>query len=473
MSLSRLKQKYLGDRQFYRMVLAVAIPMMVQNGITTFVGLLDNIMVGQTTPEQMNGVAIVNQLMFVFNLCIFGGLSGAGIFTAQYFGNGDDEGIRHTFRFKIWLALCITGTAVTLFLLAGEPLIRLYLTNESDDPARIADTLYFGQEYLRVMLLGLPAFATVQIYTSTLRECSETLLPMKAGIAAVLINLTFNWLLIFGNLGFPKLGVIGAAVATVISRFTEAAIVIVWTHTHKKRCPWIEKMYRTLRVPAEKVRMIFAKGFPLLVNEALWSVGQALLVQCYSVRGLDVVNGLNISTTISNLFMIIFTTLGSSVAIIVGQLLGAGKLKEAKDTDTKMIVFSILCSMGTGLLMFLVCPLFPQMYNTTDTARQTAVSLMRVSACCMPFHAFMNAAYFTLRSGGKTWITFLFDCGFVWTVSIPIALILSRCTDLSAPWMMAMVGVGDLLKCTAGYIMVKRNTWINNMVAQDSLAEER
>ena len=471
MSLSRLKQKYIGDRQFYKMVLAVAIPMMVQNGITTFVGLLDNIMVGQTTPEQMNGVAIVNQLMFVFNLCIFGGLSGAGIFTAQYFGNGDNEGIRHTFRFKIWLALCITGTAVTLFLLAGEPLIRLYLTNESDDPARIADTLYHGQEYLRVMLLGLPAFATVQIYTSTLRECSETLLPMKAGLAAVLINLTFNWLLIFGKLGFPEMGVTGAAVATVISRFTEAAIVIVWTHTHKKRCPWIEKMYRTLRVPAEKVRMIFTKGVPLLVNEALWSVGQALLVQCYSVRGLDVVNGLNISTTISNLFMIIFTTLGSSVAIIVGQLLGAGKLKEAKETDTKMIVFSILCSMGTGLLMFLVCPLFPQMYNTTDTARQTAVSLMRVSACCMPFHAFMNAAYFTLRSGGKTWITFLFDCGFVWTVSIPIALILSRCTDLSAPWMMAMVGVGDLLKCAAGYIMVKRNTWINNMVAQDSLAE--
>ena len=468
MGFSQIKKKYFGDRRFYRMVLAVAVPMMVQNGITTFVGLLDNIMVGQTTPEQMNGVAIVNQLLFVFNLCIFGGLSGAGIFTAQYFGHGDREGVRDTFRFKIWLALAITGVAVTVFLLAGEPLIRLYLSNEADDPMRIEDTLRYGQDYLRVMLLGLPAFAAVQIYTSTLRECSETMLPMKAGIVAVLVNLVFNWLLIFGKLFFPPMGVTGAAVATVISRFVEAAIVISWTHTHRERCPWIEKMYRTLRVPAEKVRMIFAKGVPLLANEALWSVGQALLVQCYSVRGLDVVNGLNISSTISNLFMIIFTTLGSSVAIIVGQLLGAGKLKEAKDTDTKMIVFSILCSVGTGLVMFLVCPVFPQLYNTNEVARAAAVSLMRVSACCMPFHAFMNAAYFTLRSGGKTWITFLFDSGFVWAVSIPIALILSRFTDLSAPWMMALVSAGELIKCAAGYIMVKRNTWIHNMVSGEA-----
>ena len=166
--------------------------------------------------------------------------------------------------------------------------------------------------------------------------------------------------------------------------------------------------------------------------------------------------------------MIIFTTLGSSVAIIVGQLLGAGKLKEAKDTDTKMIVFSILCSVGTGLVMFLVCPVFPQLYNTNEVARAAAVSLMRVSACCMPFHAFMNAAYFTLRSGGKTWITFLFDSGFVWVVSIPIALILSRCTELSAPWMMALVSAGELIKCAAGYIMVKRNTWIHNMVGVEA-----
>ncbi len=465
MTLSALKRRYIGDRHFYRTVLAVAVPMMIQNGITTFVGLLDNIMVGQTTPEQMNGVAIVNQLLFVFNLCIFGGLSGAGIFTAQFYGHGDREGIRQTFRFKLWLALGITGTAAALLLLAEKPLISLYLSNAEDDPARVAQTLAHGQDYLHIMLLGLPAFAAVQTYTSTLRECGETKLPMKAGIAAVLVNLVFNWILIFGVEGvIAPMGVRGAAAATVLSRWTEAAIVILWTHTHPDRCPWIRGMYRTLRVPAATAKRIFTKGVPLLINEALWSVGQSLLVQCYSVRGLDVVNGLNIATTISNLFMIIFTTLGSSVAIIVGHLLGAGRKEEARDTDRKLIAFSILCSAGTGLMMFLVCPLFPQLYNTTDFARATAVKLMRVSACFMPVHAFMNAAYFTLRSGGKTWITFLFDSGFVWAVSIPIALLLSRLTGLSAPRMMVLVSLGDFIKVGAGYWMLKRGSWVNNIV---------
>lgn len=462
--LSAFKAKYIGDRAFYKKVLAVAVPMMIQNGITTFVGLLDNIMVGQTTTEQMNGVAIVNQLLFVFNLCIFGGLSGAGIFTAQYFGSRDQEGIRRTFRFKLWLALAITGLATAALLLAEEPLIRLYLSNENDDPLRIAQTLAHGQDYLRIMLPGLPAFAAVQVYTSTLRECGETRLPMKAGIAAVLVNLLFNWLLIFGRLGFPALGVKGAAIATVISRYAEAAIVLVWTHRHADRCPWIRGMYRTLKVPAETARRIFVKGVPLLINEALWSVGQSLLVQCYSVRGLDVMNGLNIANTISNLFMITFLSLGSSVSIIVGHLLGASQPEEARDTDRKLIVFSILCSVGTGALLFLVCPLFPRLYNTTDFARETAVKLMRISACFMPVHAFINAAYFTLRSGGKTWITFLFDSAFVWVVSIPIALILSRLTDLSAPCMMALVGLTDLIKVGAGYWMVKRGMWIYNIV---------
>ena len=123
MQFSQLKQKYFGDRRFYRMVLAVAIPMMVQNGITTFVGLLDNIMVGQTTPEQMNGVAIVNQLLFGFNLCIFGGLAGAGIFTAQYYGSRNHRGVADTFRAKLYIAAVAAVSFIALFLLFGETLL--------------------------------------------------------------------------------------------------------------------------------------------------------------------------------------------------------------------------------------------------------------------------------------------------------------------------------------------------------------
>ena len=240
--LSKTKRKFIGDRAFYKMVLAVAVPIMIQNGITNFVGLLDNIMVGQVGTEQMSGVAIVNQLMMVYYLCVFGGLAGAGIFTAQYFGQKDNEGIRQTFRYKFWMALILTTGAVLLFLSFGENLIQMYLNGNSDG-GDLSAALYHGKNYMWVMLFGLPAFMMVQIYVSTLRECGETVVPMKAGIAAVMVNLCLNYLLIYGKFGLPALGVVGAAAATVVSRYVEASIVIVWTHRHKEKNTYITGVY--------------------------------------------------------------------------------------------------------------------------------------------------------------------------------------------------------------------------------------
>lgn len=191
------------------MVLAIAVPIMIQNGITNFVSLLDNIMIGQIGTEQMSGVAIVNQLLFVYNLCLFGGVSGAGIFTAQYFGQNNQDGIRQTIRFKIWLVSAITLITVILLLFAKDPLISLYL--QGDGTAKsAADTLRYGKEYLQIMLPGLIPFMLVQIYASTLRECGQTVLPMKAGVIAVLVNLLFNYILIYGKFGAPALGVRGS-----------------------------------------------------------------------------------------------------------------------------------------------------------------------------------------------------------------------------------------------------------------------
>ena len=315
-----LIHKLVGDKAFYKMVLAIAVPIMIQNGITNFVSLLDNIMIGQVGTEQMSGVAIVNQLLFVYNLCIFGGVSGAGIFTAQYFGQKNVEGVRQTVRFKVWMASIITLLTVLLLLFTGGSLITFYLQGEGTADS-VAATLTYGLQYLWIMLLGLPPFMMVQVYSSTLRECGQTLLPMKAGIVAVFVNLTLNYILIYGKFGAPALGVQGAAIATIISRYVEAAIVLIHTHQHKRENPFVEGLYSSLKVPGTLVQKILIKGTPLLLNETFWAAGMAMLTQCYSVRGLNVIAGLNISNTINNVFNIVFIALGDSVAIIVGQLL--------------------------------------------------------------------------------------------------------------------------------------------------------
>lgn len=457
------KSKFIGDKQFYNMVLAVAIPIMLQNGITNFVGLLDNIMIGRIGTEQMSGAAIVNQLIFVYNLCIFGGVSGAGIFTAQYYGQKDTEGIRNTFRFKLWLSLIITVATIALFIISGSSLIRMYLEGDPQS-AQAISTLMYGRQYMLIMLTGLPAFMLAQVYSSTLRECRETVLPMKAGIISVLVNLLFNYLLIYGKFGFPVLGVRGAAIATALSRYVEVLIIVIWSHNHKEQNPFVDKLYSTLKIPMYLTKKIVIKGTPLLINETLWASGMAMLSQCYSVRGLNVVAGLNISNTINNLFSISFVSLGSAVAIIVGQLLGAGKMEEAKDTANKLIAFSVALCSGLAVIMLLLSPYFPLLYNTNDEARQLAKHFIIITAIFMPQNAFLNAAYFTLRSGGKTVITFLFDSVFIWCVNVTIAFTLSRFTALPVLVIYTMVQFGDMIKCVIGFVLVKKGVWIQNIV---------
>ena len=462
-----LKKKFIGSREFYKMVLIVAVPMIIQNGITNFVSMLDNIMVGQLGTESMSGVAIANQLIFVFNLCIFGGISGAGIFCAQFFGAKDHEGVKNAFRFKLIVCAVLCVIFITAFVFWDEQLISFYL-HQSESSGDLALTLAEGQKYLRIMLLGLIPFAINNAYAGTLRETGETMVPMRAGVAAVAVNFTFNWLLIFGNMGFPRLGVEGAAIATVMSRFVETFIIVTWTHRHTERNVFAVGLYRHFSIPAALSAHIIRKGWPLLLNETLYSFGMTFITQCYSTRGLSAIAAYNISSTLSNLFKIVLYASGNSIAIIVGNRLGAGKMKEARDADNKLIAASVgLCVIIGGLLL-LVAPLFPAIYNTTADVKELATIFLRISAVFLPVQAFTHACYFTLRAGGKTFITFLFDSVFIWCIILPPAFITSRFTAINVISIYAMVQALELVKAAFGFVLVKRGDWMANIVLPDS-----
>ena len=441
------------------------IPILIQNVITNFVSLLDNIMVGKLGTEQMSGVAIVNQLVFVFALCIFGGISGAGIFTTQFYGSHDDEGIRHTIRVKIYIALLATALFMAAFIFYGDRLISFFL-HEGEEGLDLAATLDFGKQYMSIILIQMLPFALMQVYSGTLRETGETVVPMVAGIVAICVNLGLNYVLIFGKLGLPAMGVVGAAIATGVARFVELGIVVIWTHTHKARCTFIKGLYSSMRVPRALLGRIAARGTPLLLNEVLWASGMTMLNQCYSERGLEVVSAISISSTVSNLFFCSFFAMGSTVSIMVGQLLGAGEFEKAVDEDRKLVTFSVLLCTATGMVMAALAPLIPQIYNTTDTVKAIACDLLIVSACMMPMDAFTNASYFTLRSGGKTFITFLFDSGFVWCVCVPVAFVLSRFTGIPILPMFIIVRCLDLIKCVIGFILIKKRKWVHNLTLE-------
>ncbi len=456
-------KRYIGDRPFYRRIFAIAIPIIIQNGITNFVSLLDNIMVGSVGEAQMSGVAIANQLLFVFNLCIFGASSGAGIFTAQFHGSGDQKGIRHTFRFKLLACSALSILGIALFLFAGEPLIGLYLKGDGD-AAKAAEILGYGMDYLEVMLIGLIPFALANVYSSTLRECGQTVVPMVAGIVAVVVNLIGNSILIFGLFGAPALGAVGAAISTVISRFVELGIVAVWAHCNGKKHPFIQGVFRSLYIPGKLCLGIFRKGMPLLINEFLWASGMAILNQCYSTCGLDVVPASNISSVLFNLGSVAFLALGNSVGILMGQLLGASRPEEEiRDTNRKLMVLSVATGIIFGGLIGAVSGVFPLLYKAESSVRQLATQMIIISAVMMPFNAYTNATYFTLRSGGQTTVTFLFDSCFVWCVCVPLAYGLSRFTGISIIPLYAICQSLDLIKCILGAWMLKKGKWIQNI----------
>ena len=452
------------EQSVYKKALTLAVPMMIQNGITNAVSLVDNLMVGSLGTESMTAVSIVGQLIFVFFLAVFGGLSGPGIYGAQYYGQRNKEGFQTVFRLKLWITAVIVLVGMIIFITNGSRLIGLYL-HGSTQGMDAGKTLEQGMEYLHIMLIGLIPFAFTQIYAGSLREMGESVKPMIAGIASVFVDIVFNYLLIYGVFFFPRLGVRGAAIATVLSRYVEAAIVIGWTHRHTEKNAFAKGLYSTLKVPANLTKKILVKGTPLLFNETLWASAMAMLTQCYSIRGLNVVASLNISNTINNVFNIVFIALGDSVAIIVGQLLGAGDMKKARDTDNKMIAFSVMCCTCVAMVMFVMAPLFPMLYNTNDEARELAKYLIMITAFFMPQNAFLHATYFTLRSGGKTIITFLFDSVFIWVVSVTIAFTLSRFTGLPVLGIYAMVQAADMLKCVIGFILVKKGVWLQNIVS--------
>ena len=457
--MTNFRKRYIGNKGFYMVVIALIIPMIVQQGITQFVNLLDNVMVGRLGTNPMSGVAIVNQLIFIFNLTIFGGLSGASIFGAQFYGKGDQEGLRHSFRFRLLFGVGVTVLGLAVFLLFGDQLFHLYLNKDNSSPEDIAATLGFAKEYMLIMLWGLFPFMVVQVFSSALKDMRETFSPMMASVISIFVNLVLNYLLIFGSVGFPKMGVQGAALATVIARYLEMLYLVVYAMRRKKKFQFLQGAFKSMRVPLPLVKKITITGTPLLLNETFWSMGMAMINMCYATRGLTAVAATNISGTANNLFSIILM-----IGIMSGQLLGANDIEGAKDTVRKVVFFSVSCCVVTGGLLVLCAPMIPYIYNTEEAVRHTATQLLIICGCFQPIHAFVNCAYFTIRSGGKTFITFLFDCVFTWVVCLPIAFCLCQFTALDVVGVFFFVCCADIIKVAIGGAMLKSGVWANNVV---------
>ena len=451
-------KKLIGSKGFYKMVLAICIPIVIQNGFTNLASLLDNIMIGQLGTLSMSGVSITNQLLQVFNVTIFGAMSGPGIFMAQFYGKKNKEGVENCFRIKLIIGIIIALLAIFLFYTFGQQLISLYL---NDNPTDSLKTLNYGMDYLKIMFIGLIPFVITQVYSSSLRETGNTVLPMIASVVAVIVNFCINYILIFGHFGFPQLGVTGAAIGTVVSRVVEMSINIVGGY----RNVYLKEAMVLKKVPLSSTKEMLKRGLPLLCNEILWSISIALISQSYSTRGIIAVAAINITTTVTNFFMIVCYAMGNSISIVVGQQLGAGEIEKAKDYDLKMLFMNFVMCLAIGIVLFNVSSLIPQIYNTSLEVKALASQLLKIAACMLPIISIYYSSYFTMRAGGKTFLTFLFDSGYTFVFTFMSALLLTRLTSLPILTIYLLVQCVDIPKATLGLVLVRKGIWVHNIVS--------
>ena len=449
----------------YKQALILAVPMMIHMGITNAVGLVDNLMIGSLGTESITAVSIALQLIFVYNLAIFGAISGPGIYGAQYFGQENKEGFWNVFRLKFWICFLVLFIGMLIYYFFGTEFIKLYL-HGADSGINKEITFNLSFDYLKIMLLGLIPFTLTQIYSGSLRETGESIKPMVAGLVSVLVDIVFNYFLIFGKFGFPCLGVKGAALATVLARVVETLIVVIWTYNSKIKIDYITEALRSLKVPFDKVKEIVLKGIPLFFNEFLWAAGFTATFQCYSLKGLDVVAALNIASVLENLVIVIIISMGNAVGILMGQMLGASKFEEAKMNSSRLTRFTAILGMVVALFVIMISGYFPGFYNTTDSIKELAKNFIIVNALFLPVVGIVNSLYFTLRSGGKTIITFFFDSVFTWLLEVPIAFLLCKYSEFPITTIFIIVHSLNFIKLLIGQILIKKGVWISNLVEE-------
>lgn len=449
-------KKLIGTKKFYRRLLTIALPLMLQQLITASVQLVDNVMVGALGEESIGAISIINQLNFILILLAFGLMSGGGIYAAQYFGSGDYSKLKQAFRFKVISAVFISLLAFTIYTVYGRELLMLFTSNPN--------TIALGGSYLQLSKYAIVIWILSMTISSTFRDIGQTKPLMYISILAISINTLFNYILIFGKFGFPELGVEGAAIATLIARIVELMAYYVLLRAKGE-------LFNTSFTNITKIEKTVFKGImlvalPLMANELFWSGAQTMFFRAYSSRGDYALAAMNITNVVSQLVFVSFMAMGTASSVMVGNTLGENKLEEAKDNSVKIIAFAIFIAMVTGSLLLIVSTFIMNIYSVEQITKDIAIFCIRVNALFIPFYAYNVVMYFTLRAGGDVKSTVLMDSVFMWIIPVPISIYLAYYTKTDVTIMFLIIQSMDIVKAVFATYRYRLGYWIKNLAIE-------
>ncbi|MDR1288695.1 MAG: MATE family efflux transporter [Treponema sp.] len=446
--------KLFDDREFYRNLFAVALPIMLQNLVNAAVNMADTIMIGRLGTVEIAAVGIGNNVFFLYSIILFGVTSGGSIFTAQFWGRRDIAGIRRNTGFCLLLNIA-AGILFTLAaLLAPEGILRIY----SRDPAVITS----GGVYLKSLAPSFIPFAVSQVFFLTLRSIEEVRIPMIGTFTALGINVVFNYFLIFGAGPFPAMGVRGAAIATVMARAVETVFLIAISYGGKYALAG--SLRELTAFNAVYVRRFFGICLPVIFNEIIWSLGVTVQNIIFARTGTDAIAAFNIVSTVSQLTWVLFIGLGNGVGVLIGKKIGSGDERGARDYAARIVRFAPALAVGAALVLVPVSRLLPLVFNAGQAVFSGAALMLIVLSVSYPFRAFnMSMVIGICRAGGDTVFCAFYDNFFMWCVALPAAMAAAFIFKLPVWAVYLCVSSEEFLKVILGLSRSRSGKWLHNV----------
>lgn len=442
------------DKIFYKNLILIAVPIMVQNLINAFVNMLDTVMIGQLGTVEIAAVGLGNQVFFLYNMILFGISSGGAVFTAQYWGKGDIRGIRRATGFCLTLGLSVALLFTLLTVLAPEAVIGFY----SADGAVIKA----GAAYIRTLAPSFIPFSISFVFTLMMRSTERVRLPIVTTLVALTINLVLNYLLIFGKGPFPPLGVVGAAIATVIARFVEMGILVAYSY--EKKYPLAGSIRELFDFSIPFILNFLRIALPVMVNELLWSLGITMQNVIFARTGTDAIAAFNITNTVSQLTWVFFMGIGNGAGVLIGKKIGAGEEQTARDYARRITIFGPLTAVGASLILIPLSWTLPFLFRVNDSVFSIISGMFIILSLVYPFRAFnMSMIIGVCRAGGDTVFSVIYDILFMWAVTLPLAAAASFIFNAPVWFIYLCIAMEDPLKMIFGLARLRSGKWLRNV----------
>lgn len=443
------------DKKLYKNILKVALPIIIQNFIASSLNMIDTLMIGKVGEKEIAAVGIANQYFFLFNLFIIGIYAGCGVFIAQFWGKEDKENIRKVVGFGNFMGILVSIAFTVIAYFGSYGIISLF--------NKETVVIELGVKYLRIVCFSYIFTAISFNYSTALRSIHNAVPPMVVSAFAIICNMFFNYIFIFGNFGAPKMGVSGAALATLIARAFECIVLVVYVYYKNNiiNC----KIRDMFNFNIDFILNIFKTVIPVVLNEACWGIGTIVYSIIYGRIGTEALASVQICTTVQNLFMVVIFGIAGASTVLIGNKVGAGLMDEAKEEAIRIAILSCLIGILIAILLSATAGFILSFFNVSQEVKYTSKIILYVVSIILIIRVFnITCIVGLLRGGGDTNYSLKLEAITMWLIGVPLAFIGAFVIKLEVQYVVALVTVEEIIKSFFCFKRLCSDKWIKNIV---------